>query len=263
MNLKRIYTLVLAVLFTIIAYGQQATTNDFGFYEFRNPDGTGDTLSYRMLEPFNYDSSGTIEYPVFIWLHPNGRQGTNNTSQMNDGWAPHLMDSTMRLTYPSFVIAPQCDPGTVWWNGSNGINLFHLLEHLKTIEKIDASRIYLMGWSLGGFGTWRMLESDIWPHYFAAAVPIAGAWLPSQGFDPSQYAGTAIWAGHGSNDNAVSVSGTRQRIDFIRKAGYDAIYSEFPVPHGSHDETMAEPGIWTWIFSQDREGGNLPPYLGR
>ena len=256
--MKLLYFAFTVLLFSP-AFAQQASIDDFGFYEFGNPDGNGDTLSYRMLMPFDYDPLASLEYPVFIWLHPNGRQGTNNTNQMNDGWAPYLMDSLMRVTFPSFVIAPQCDPGTNWWNGSNNTNLFHLLEYLQDVEQIDASRIYLMGWSLGGFGTWRMMENSSWPDYFAAAVPIAGASLPGDSFDPEHYSSTAIWAGHGSNDNTIDVSTTRQRISLIRDAGYGTIYSEFPVGHGSHDETMSEPSIFTWIFSQDQDGGNLPP----
>lgn len=239
-----------------LSYGQQATVNDFGFYEFENTE-TGDTLLYRMLKPFNYDSLGSTEYPVFIWMHPNGRQGTNNTNQMNDGWAPYLMDSTMRVSFPSFVIAPQCRTG-LFWSGYQD-NVLYLIEHLKNIERIDIDRIYVMGWSLGGWASWDLAESSLFPNYFAAAVPIAGANYPNQNFDPSIYNQTSIWAGHGNLDAIAPVTNVRNRIKQIRDAGYDAIYSEFNVRHGSHDETMAEPGIWTWVFSQNRNGGNPPP----
>lgn len=258
MKMKRVLSLAF-VCVTIFSYGQQATISDFGFYTFDNSANTGHTLLYRMLKPFDYDSLGTTAYPVFIWMHPNGRQGTNNTNQMNDGWAPYLMDSLMRVTFPSFVIAPQCKPGFNWGTENYQQNVTYLIEHLKTVEQIDKDRIYLMGWSLGSFAIWSLVRDGAFPNYYAAAVPIAGANNPNQGFDPHAYGPTAIWANHGINDGVIRVRNTRRIITLIREAGYHPIYTEFPVGHGSHDETMGQKDIFTWIFSQNRSGGNLPP----
>jgi len=262
MKIKETLIIAALVLLAIFSYGQQASVNDFSYNTFYDPNYPNDSLLFRLLEPYQYNPAESIEYPVFVWLHPNGRQGTNNTNQMGDGWVDYLIDSTMRVTFPAFVIAPQCSPGMAWWedNPRRPTDMtYRLLDSLINNERIDASRIYVMGWSLGGFGTWGMLESPCCPNYLAAAVPIAGAWpVSNENFDPVKYEGAFIWAGHGSNDNTVGVDRTRDRIAAIRDAGYNAIYSEFPVPHGSHDETMAEPDIWTWLFSQDRDGGIVP-----
>lgn len=247
--------LLVFILLFYLSYGQQATLDDFGFYDFDLEE--GGTMPYRMMKPFQYDSLGTIDYPIFIWMHPNGRQGDNNTNQMSDGWAPYLMDSTMRMDLPSFVMAPQCAEGLFWSNYQD--NVFYLVEYLKTVEPIDSNRIYVMGWSMGGWASWGMAESGLFPDYIAAAVPIAGANFPGENFDPSVYNQTSVWAGHGNLDAIAPVTNVRNIIAEIRDAGYDAIYSEFDVPHGSHDETMSEPSIWTWIFSQNRNGGNPPP----
>ena len=37
-----------------------------------------------------------------------------------------------------------------------------------------------MGWSMGNFAIWRSLRTLEGQYYFAAAVPIAGAWTPNQ-----------------------------------------------------------------------------------
>lgn len=253
--MKTTKTIIALLMMMNILLGQQASISDFGFYQFNTSD--GGTMPYRMMKPFQYDSLRTEKYPVFIWLHPNGRQGTNNTNQMNDGWSNHLMDSAMRATYPAFVIAPQCKPGIQWATGIYSNNAVHLVDSLKDIEQIDTNRIYIMGWSLGSYGIWRKLREPVALHYYAAAVPIAGAWKPNEWFLPEHYDGI-IWAAHGTNDNTVPVGNTRKCIATIRDGGKRAIYSEFPVGHGSHDETMAEDGIWTWIFSQNKAGGNLP-----
>ena len=257
-SIKRITLLFVVILYSKGAYSQQATVNDFGFYSYANSV-TGDTLLYRLMKPFNYDSLGTTVFPVFIWMHPNGRQGNNNTNQMKDGWVNYHLDSLMRISFPAFIIAPQCKPNFFWNTDSYYRNVIYLIEHLKAVEKIDSDRIYVMGWSMGGFAVLSMVTDAVFPNYFAAAVPIAGGGYPSQNFDPNPYADTFIWAGHGNQDNRVNVSNTRKRVSLIRDAGHPVIYSEFKVRHGSHDETMGEQNIFTWIFSQTRSGGNISP----
>ncbi len=154
MKIRETLTIAALVLLAIVSYGQQATVDDFGYNTFYDQNYPNDSLLFRMLEPYQYNHLDQAEYPVFIWLHPNGRQGTNNTNQMGDGWAPYLMDSTMRVSFPAFVIAPQCPPNSGWWHDMPNDMVFLLLDSLKNAENIDAGRIYVMGWSLGGFGTW-------------------------------------------------------------------------------------------------------------
>ena len=49
-----------------------------------------------------------------------------------------------------------------------------LIDAIETQYAIDPQRVYLTGFSLGGFGTWALgLNSS---DRFAALVPVAGGW---------------------------------------------------------------------------------------
>ena len=65
-------------------------------------------------------------------------------------------------------------------------------------NQVDLNRIYVMGLSMGGYGTWDAIQRR--PDYFAAAVPICG------GGDKSlakKLIHIPIWAWHGEKDNVI------------------------------------------------------------
>ena len=51
-----------------------------------------------------------------------------------------------------------------------------VLQRVRQQYKIDESRIYLMGHSMGGIGTWKIAPK--YPDIWAAIAPIAGTGAP-------------------------------------------------------------------------------------
>ena len=145
----------------------------------------------RVMKPIKFDSAK--KYPVILSLHGAGGKGTNNRKQLKD-WNRQLADPKRRNQFPCYVVAPQA-PGL--WNG----------EQLKIIQKIiaelpsvDLDRIYIMGHSMGGHGTYIYIQ--LAPKYFAAAAPSAGSGLKrtEEFIDPEKIKDTPIWALHGDKD---------------------------------------------------------------
>ena len=75
-----------------------------------------------------------------------------------------------------------------------------ILDILAT-ENVDASRIYLCGLSMGGFGTWDLLSRR--PEWFAAAGPICGG---ANKVHAPRYVGRSIWNWHGAADEVLGAS---------------------------------------------------------
>ena len=143
------------------------------------------------MKPIKFDSAK--KYPVILSLHGAGGKGTNNRKQLKD-WNRQLADPKRRNQFPCYVVAPQA-PGL--WNE----------EQLKIIQKIiaelpsvDLDRIYIMGHSMGGHGTYIYIQ--LAPKYFAAAAPSAGSGLKrtEEFIDPEKIKDTPIWAFHGDKD---------------------------------------------------------------
>ncbi len=249
--------------------GNTSTTMYDGYTAHVFTDTHGNSLHYYLYVPAEYNPAQ--KYPLVLLLHGGGERGkpTNTLAQNEhvllddpyalvwsaDYTAPGNPD--IQEHWPCFVVVPQLNVGQNWVNvpTHNGsytqptqpsVGLLAAKEVLDALQKeyagIDAHRLYITGLSLGGYGTWDAIER--WPHYFAAAVPIAGAGDPSKA---AELKDLPIWAFHGSKDTTVPVTGSRDMIAAIRAAGGSPSYTEFS--NQGH-------GVWGWVY-----GLNMGPLL--
>ncbi|QOV91999.1 carboxylesterase family protein [Humisphaera borealis] len=224
----------------------------------------GGKLNYRFLIPTGYDAKAPATYPLVLFLHGAGERGTDNAAQLK--WGGQQLATDLQKAGKCFVIAPQCPPGKQWVNtpwakGSYSSDKVAISDELKmAIEvvekavgdyKIDKSRLYVMGLSMGGFGTWDAIVRR--PDLFAAAVPICG------GGDPSKAAnlkGIGIWTFHGDADTAVPTAGTREMVAALRKAGVTQQtlkYNEYPgVGHNCWSKAWETKGLWEWMLASKK-----------
>jgi hypothetical protein len=204
-------------------------------------DKEGDTLHYILIKPQNYDKRK--KYPLVVCL-PYG--------SYEAGAAEWLSTDGNRIKHPAFIFVPYCPEGEGW----GGIFGYPSLESLvyQTIGDlhepgIDIKRRYITGVSRGGYGTWEFICAR--PDMFAAAIPVCG------GVDPklaSKIVNIPVWAFHGANDKNVPVSGSRDMISAIKRAGGHPLYTEYP--YGTHniwDNVKDTPDLWNWLFAQKKK----------
>jgi predicted peptidase len=130
--------------------------------------------------------------------------------------------------------------------------LTELLESLEKEYPIDRDRLYVMGLSMGGFGTWDIIER--YPQRFAAAAPICGG---SDETLAARIAGVPIWVFHGDTDTAVPVARSREMVKALKAAGGKPRYSEYPgVGHNSWTPAFNEPELLKWMYGQRRGANN-------
>lgn len=223
--------------------------------------GTQGTLPYRLLSPIAPQAE--TKYPLVVFLHGAGERGDNNTSQIHHGGSLFLKAAN-REKYPAFVVFPQCPNGKRWvevnWGDPNphrqpkepSLPMSLVMELIPSLVKslpIDQSRIYVMGISMGGFGTWDLAARQ--PEWFAAAVPICG------GADNSTaplLARMPIWAFHGDQDKTIKVERSRSMIEALRKAGGSPQYTELPgIGHNAWAPAFANPELLPWLFARKRD----------
>jgi predicted peptidase len=203
------------------------------------------------LKPLDFDASKS--YPIVVCLHGSSGTGSDNYRQVGAALFPELLaiDSNRRK-YPAFVFVPQCKFGTSW--GGHPLPaidkiVFETLSSLENELPIDTSRRYVAGGSLGGYGTWHFIQSH--PDFFAAAMPVCGGGDPSLA---SNCAHVPVWAFHGARDERVPVSGSRDMIDAMQKAGGHPRYTEYPDSGHDIGKLVSEtPGLLEWLFAQRSE----------
>ncbi len=217
-------------------------------------------MPYRLYRP-----ADTGKAPLVLYLHGSGGLGDDNQKQLGLGnifgthiWA--LPENQKR--FPCYIVAPQTDRGWVRYKAppgggpaqaipgfGDGARLaLEIVEALCREFAIDRRRIYVMGQSMGGAGTWNMTAHR--SRYFAAAVICCGSTTPDNG---ARSIGTPLWNFHGDADQTVPVSVSRDRIVAMRKAGGRPLYTEYAgIDHNVWQWAFTEPALVDWVFAQRR-----------
>ena len=223
---------------------------------------SGHLLPYRVLWPQGYDQDKKEKYPLILFLHGAGERGVDNQLQLTHG-TPLLMDNQEH--FPAVVLMPQCATNDYWaqmvkdedqrrynFNEYPNPSLAAVQKLLHTYianENVDPDRIYLIGLSMGGMGTFELLARE--PQTFAAAIPICGGTNPALLALYAQQ--VPLWIFHGEEDPVVRVENSRRVVQRLAALGVVPRYTEYPaVNHNSWDNAFAEPGLLEWLFGQKR-----------
>ncbi len=216
-------------------------------------------LPYRLYVPSNYDPEK--DYPVLIFLHGAGERGSDNTNHLKHVIG-NLFNQKNSPVLDAIVICPQCPSNNQWvdtpWDKGNysvasvaqsneSKAVVELLDKIAKTYSTDTDRYYIMGISMGGFGTWDLLMR--YPDKFAAGVPICG------GADPAMaetLKNVPIYTAHGSADPTVPVAGTRAMVAALQAAGSTVItYEEKPgMGHDIWTQFSGQTEVLEWLFAQ-------------
>jgi len=133
--------------------------------------------------PHRYNKSDKKKFPRFpliFNLYGQGQCGTDLNLMLQDstmsayiakGFNATAVNPVDGKTYSFFVCSPQCP---VSWGWSEP-QVKYMIEQLKNKLPIDTSRIYITGFSSGGWGLWSCITDDDLARQFAAVIPISSA----------------------------------------------------------------------------------------
>lgn len=225
--------------------------------------GPDQTLPYQILYPSNMEKGK--KYPVILFLHGAGERGSDNEKQLTHG-SKLFLDPSNQVKYPAIVIMPQCPANSYWSTVKIDRNtkpttfvfeypkepnwpLAAAVSIVKTLvkEKVaDKKRLYIMGLSMGGMGTFEAISRN--PKLFAAAAPICGG--ADLHFVKKYAKKLPLWVFHGDADAVVPVRHSREAVAALKEAGANPTYTEYPgVNHNSWDNVFKEPNLFSWMFS--------------
>lgn len=142
---------------------------------------------------------------------------------------------------PAIVIAPQTQGA---WNPKK---LNALLEWAKENFAIDTTRIYVLGMSLGGYGTMDFVNA--YPEKIAAAIAFCGGCSSKQ---PDGLGKTCLWIMHGTADRAVGINCSKQVVSYLQSKGLDKLLRYDWMQGGSHGvyaRCFYLQKTYDWLFS--------------
>ncbi len=300
-NRALLFALVFA---TVAAFSQSDARNrgsglsaaQLALFESRDFHG----MPYRLLLPENYDPSKA--YPLILNLHGRAGIGDDNVSQLRN-WSAVFTTAKWRANYPCIMVAPQSwDSWSVFnerypkitpadiaalpaaWRerfeenrytedyvSTGSLSMaFLLLDEIAREYAIDTDRVYVLGHSMGGFGSWNAIWAD--PDRFAAAIPSAGGLLPWK--DARRFREVPVWAFHGDADPTVPFEFTQaifERLTDLKgnmklttlggvkhnAANFGFVYEGDDsdkrwITDNSSNRCDNTPDVWEWLFRQTR-----------
>jgi poly(3-hydroxybutyrate) depolymerase len=200
----------------------------------------GEIMPYRMYVPTSYN--GSRAYPLIIALH--GLGGTEDAFFENYEKAfPPLAEQHGYIvagalgyrvdgSYGWGLGTPPADPNARRTQDLSEQDVMRVLELARKNYKIDNTRVYLMGHSMGGIGTWKLAPK--YPDIWAAIAPFSGSGAPAT---LERIKNVPEFVVHGDNDPTVNVQGSRTMVAKMKELGIEVKYLE--VPGGNHGSVVA------------------------
>ncbi|MFP2924953.1 InlB B-repeat-containing protein [Pyxidicoccus sp. 3LG] len=258
----------------------------------RLPGSSGANIGYAEYLPPGYLTSTRL-YPAIIQLNGMGELGraTTETELYNvvtrNGALKNIRNSTTWKTYfgqkEAMVFAPQS------YDNYSPAELRPFVQFIVANYRVDPTRIYLTGLSMGGWGTWRY--AALYGNELAAVAPFATN-IGAPGDTLTLLRDVPIWASssHGEAgaqqswlvsytkvygaSQVVSVASTTSTVTYLFDKSTKAWTSQtgtvttgasiarfIVLPGSSHigwNESYNQQAFWDWMLAQQR-GGTPPP----
>jgi pimeloyl-ACP methyl ester carboxylesterase len=242
-----------------------------------------DTYCHGFYEslPLDYGSTGT-SYPLMIFLHGDGEIGDGSPSALTTvlrHGPPMLIDqgafpnsfTVNGQNYEFIVISPQLNTWPPPPQEPIAVN--DIIDYAIAHYRVDTTRIYLTGLSMGGGITWDYAGYTAAPYTkrLAAILPVAGASTPSvyRSIQMARYH-LPVWATANQDDATVPTYYTTQYVHLLDSLGADPapLMTLFPASgHGGWDATYGTPmqsgitenglNVFQWMLEFQRSGDNV------
>ncbi|WP_152392451.1 carboxylesterase family protein [Paenibacillus guangzhouensis] len=201
-------------------------------------------LQYVVYTPADFDPDAGKKWPLIYFLHGINQRGADIELVKKYG-IPNNLEAGEEL--PFIVVCPQCPAGSFWPLENDG--LMALLGEIVEQYPVDRDRIYLTGYSMGGYGTWDLALN--YPDTFAAAAPVCGGLIP--GRNPESLKSLPIWTFHGDQDSVVPIQESKLVVQALQSMGSSVQFTIYPgVDHDSWTETYRNPALYAWFLQHTR-----------
>lgn len=236
MKLRAIIFSLLIALVTLPTLAQRLTAH-------RGTVANG--YNFWLMEP----SDSMEAKPVFIFLHGASLCGNDLNRVKRYG----TLDAVQKgRNLDAYIIAPQ-NPGGAW----KPEKIMNILKWVEDWYNVDYDRIYVLGMSLGGYGTIDFAAT--YPDDVAAAMAFCGGGSVK---DFSPLNNVPLWIVHGTADAAVSISQSDKVVSAMKQADASTprlIYDRMPGwNHGKPARLFYLAETYDWLLSHSLKDHKRP-----
>ena len=183
----------------------------------------------------------TDEKPVLIFLHGRSLSGNNLASVRRYG----CLDAIVKgRKIDAIVLAPQTS------NGWNPEKVMELYDWTKKHYAVDTNRLYVLGMSMGGYGTLDFAAT--YSDKIAAGIALCGGSTKKDLCGLNEF---PLWIIHGTADEAIPVQQSQKVVDAMIQCG-DTSLLRFDKMKGANHGVLARVfylrDIYDWLFEHSR-----------
>jgi len=225
---------ILTVLAAMMGLLQQQPSAP-GIHRSTFPVPASAPMPYGISIPRGYNAKDPV--PLVLALHPGGeRMPYYGAAFVQQIVAPGL--ETLR----AIIVAPDC-PTRSWTDAASDQAVMALLEQVMRDYKIDRQRILVVGFSLGGRGTWFMASHHA--DLFTAAIPMAASTGDEQ---TDRLATMPTYVIHSRDDEVVPFTPAERNARALEKLGrtikFEALQDIGHFQMGGYVESLRRAGRW-------------------
>jgi dienelactone hydrolase len=184
-------------------------------------DKLAENARYTLYVPESYDP--LLPTPLVVGLHGGGAGGADGKLVVGSG-ADAMNFYQRQCDARGWICACPTAATAGWGSKPNSELIDAMLEEILALYHVDENRIYLVGHSMGGGGTWA--QGSRLPETWAAIAPAASFGV--DGIAALERTRTGFYVYHSDDDPRCPVDGVRPQMENLLGSGTDFVYTELP-----------------------------------
>jgi predicted peptidase len=211
----------------------------FFFHKSAHAAGATKKVKYNYLIhlPDDYGKDPDKKWPVIFYLHGRHASGKHLESLERYG-LPYYLEKGKKIDF--IVVSPQC-PWNKNWASDDWFNPVY--DEIAAKYKVDDSRLYLIGMSMGGFGTWAV--ANRMPDRFAAIAPMCGGadvrWAKELSKVPT-------WVFHGTADREIPISRSEVMVKALEKLNAEIKFTRLKGLGHDISKQFNDDKLYAWLM---------------
>ena len=200
------------------------------------------TYNFLLHKPENKENQ--IK-PVILFLHGRSLSGNNLNKVKQYGIIDDIVHRGRDVD--AYVIAPQVPFGQSW----SPPKLKTILDYVHANYPTDKCRVYVVGMSLGGYGTMDFVGT--YPEEVSAAMALCGGGNVKMA---ESLAKVPLWIMHGKKDAAVPHSESEKVYNAIQNCCENNLtrFSSFPnYGHGEFARVFYAKQMYDWLYQFEKD----------
>ena len=233
---------LIVLLLTVIS-GMAARAQELIAYR----DSVKGAYPFLLYVPETYSDTAAVKKPLILFLHGKSRSGRDLTMVTKYG----CIDALRRgQDIDALIISPQT--AVEGWNPDK---LMSIVDWVGARYAYDPDRLYVIGMSMGGWGTFKVVSA--YPERVAAAIAECGGYTgPTDSLKK-----VPLWVLHGTADNVTPLYCSSRVVNqMIETGGADRLRFTWLVgcDHSILARSFLLKQMYDWLFSHSLSDPDRP-----